>query len=151
MYQLGEDQMKGKRFLAIGLAVLLTAITVSAVLAGLTWCSSDPVFQVNGKELNVLVELAPAEVKSELSTDNPVKVVLQVPAESDASLVGFAGEFAEDVEIREGSNPGSFQVWLKAPHLRDLDRIRVTVTSGGVVLATDETQGRSLHVRGTLP
>jgi hypothetical protein len=143
--------MKRRRFLAIGLAVLLTVITVSAVLAGLTWCSSDPVFRINGEKVSVQADLAPANVKDLISEDNPVVLVIRVPNGTDADLVRMSGDYPEEVEIQYGGAPGYFDVFVRAPHLDALEGMRVTVKLGGKVLAADKTRGFNLHVRARLP
>lgn len=93
-----------KRFtLAMILALLAIIVLIVPASAGRLWCSSDPIFMIDGQQVSVWVS-SYGEMTS--SATGPVKVILTVPSDVEARLLatdrGFG--YGYDVEIVYSGN-----------------------------------------------
>ncbi len=125
--------------------IVLVALSLFAapVLASLQFCSSDPVFNVGGHEVNVLVELAPYEVKDQIHPYNPVVTVLMAPMGTNPEVISVSGDFPEW--------PMAFEWWyskvgifVHIPHVQSFQMMRITVFVDGVQVKQVETTRRNI-------
>lgn len=132
---------------------LLTSVVWGASLAfaGILWCSTDPVFEINGEEVNVIIELAPFEIKDQITDENPVAVTLTVPNGVEAELVSSSGDFPKEVTIIQKGKASKIRVGVDVPNLPDLERVRVTVENKGEILASQENGGPHVTVNFPIP
>jgi hypothetical protein len=93
--------MKNKKRIS-ALCLMLLAFAIwggSTALAGWLFDSSCPVFEINGEEISVIVELAPLGIAEQITQENPVQVTLIVPEGVEAELKEVSGDFPEEVTI----------------------------------------------------
>lgn len=130
--------------------LLLMILAAPALPASARWnyCSSDPIFEVDGRQVNVVVELAPYEIKGSITSDNPVRTVLTAPEDTDPRLVEVKGDFAEAVEVRE-TDRNKIRIDVEVPQVPGLEHLRVTVYVDGQLERVVSTGANSAHV--TLP
>jgi len=129
------------------LSVLLVVVVVFAIFAGPAaagpesrpaFCSSDPIFDMDGHTVNVVVELAPYQIKYQITAHKPVGTVLTHPKKLVARLICVGGDFPEEVKIKE-SGGDEAAVSVRVPKLDGFEALRVTVYIDGVLVAQDET------------
>jgi len=113
------------------------------VLAGLQFCFSDPIFNVGGHEVNVLVELAPYEVKDQIHPYHPVTTVLLAPFGTNPEVVAVNGEFPEWAMAFEWWRP-KVGILVHVPHVRGFQMMRVTVFVDGVQVKQVQTSRRNV-------
>jgi len=143
---------EGKKWCArVFCLVLLVSVIwgVSPAFASWHWCSSDPVFEINGETVAVIIELAPYEVKDQITEENPVQVTLTVPNGVEAELESLGGDFPEEVTIIHRGNGTKIKVHVDAPILPE--RMRVTVECEGQILASGENGGPHVTVSTPIP
>jgi len=146
--------MKNKKRIG-ALCLMLLAFAIwggSTALAAWLFCSSDPVFEINGEERNVIIELAPPEIKTQITEENPVKVTLIVPEGVEAELKELSGDLPVEVTIIQEGNGSKIRVDVDVPNLPDLERMRVTVEDEeGEILAQVENGGPHVTVKFPIP
>jgi hypothetical protein len=142
-----------KRIGALCLMLLASAIWGgSTVFAIRIWCSGDPVFEINGEERSITIELAPYDIGEQITEEDPVQVTLIVPEGVEAELKELGGDFPEEVTIIRMSNSSKIRVDVDVPNLPDLERIRVTVEDEeGEILAQLENGGPHVTVKFPIP
>jgi len=130
--------------------VVLVALSLftAPVLAGLQFCISDPVFDVGGHEVSVLIELAPYQVKDQIHPYHPVTTILLAPFGTDPQVVEVSGDFPEWAMAFEWGRP-KLGILVYVPHVRDFQMMRVTVFVDGVQVKQVQTTRR--HVAFTVP
>lgn len=122
---------------------LIVLFAVLAVPASARWefCSTDPIFDVGGKQVSVLVELAPYELKDEITEENPVYTVLAAPRGTNPRVIEVSGDFPEKAIAREWNRP-LVGVVVRVPPLDDFQRLRVTVSVDGRVVRQVDSSAR---------
>ena len=134
---------------------LLTLVLLVSVLLGafafpanaaLRYCATDPVFNVGGHEVSVLIELAPYEVGAQIKPWNPVVTVLFAPRGTNPYLEELVGnEFPELAYAYEWWRQ-DVGVFVRVPHVRGFQQMRVTVFVDGVQVKQVETRSRHLFL-----
>ncbi len=124
-------------------AVLLGAF-VFPVSAGVRFCSTDPVFNVGGHEVNVVVQLAPYEVKDEIMPWNPVVTALLAPLGTNPYVEGIFGDFPEWAFAWEWFNMHKVGVFVRVPYVPGYQQMRVTVFVDGVQVKQVDTTSHML-------
>lgn len=101
---------------------------------------------------NVIIELAPYDIKEQIAEENPVEVTLIVPKGVEAELKEVSGEFPQEVTIVQKSKSSEIRVKVDVPKLRDLERMSVTVEDkGGEILVQLEKSGHHATVTFLIP
>ena len=137
---------------------LLTLVLLVTVLLGafafpsnaaLRYCSQDPIFNVGGHEVSVLIELAPYDVGAKIKPWNPVVTVLWAPRGTNPYVQAIVGNgFPERAYAREWGRQ-DVGVFVRVPHVRGFEQMRVTISVDGVEVKQVETTSRHLFV--TIP
>ncbi len=136
-----------RKLLSVAL-VLMVVLGVFAfpVNAGLRFCSNDPIFDVDGHEVSVLIELAPYEVKDAISPEKPVVTVLYAPKGTDPKVVSVFGDFPEYAEAREWGRDDKLGIRIKVPKVEGYEMMRVTVFIDGEEVAQKMTEKRNMFL-----
>jgi len=138
--------MKSARlFSAFVIFLVMLAAFVSPVEAGKTYCSGDPVFDVGGREVNVLIELAPFELKDVISEDDPVRTLLWAPEGTDPEVVRIEGQFPEEAEAEEHDDD-TLKIRVEVPDVEGFDSMRVTVYVDGQLMRRRVTHDRTVEL-----
>ena len=146
--------MKNRKWLTGVLCLVLLASVIwggSPTFAAWQWCSSDPVFEINGETVEVIIDLAPYEIKDQITDENPVRVTLTVPNGVEAELKSVSGDFPEEVTIIQRGEGSKMKMDVDVPNLPDLERVRVTVVSEGQILASGENGAPHVTVNAPIP
>ncbi|NPA91050.1 MAG: hypothetical protein GXO55_06340 [Chloroflexi bacterium] len=124
-------------------AVLLGAFAFP-VNASVRYCSTDPIFNVGGHEVSVVVELAPYEVKDEIMPWNPVVTLLLAPRGTNPYVEDVVGEFPEWAFAWEWHRAHKAGVFVHVPYVPSYEQMRVTVFVDGVQVKQVETTSNYL-------
>jgi hypothetical protein len=124
---------------SVAMIVLCAAPVAADTMGRPAFCSSDPIFDVDGHAVNVVVELSPYKVKDQITENRPVRTVLAHPEGTAARLVWVGGDFPEVARTREGSRENEAGVSVQVPHVKGLEAVRVTVYIDGALVAQVET------------
>ncbi len=115
--------------LALVLALLLGG---TVAYAAFHWCPDDPVFSIDGKEVNVLIELGVGEGQDPADiVTGPVHIKLYVPKGVDAGIIGPGDGFGHGEKIKiihKGNLDDEIKVKVRVP-TRERYPLRVTVTT----------------------
>ncbi len=130
------------------LVVSLGVFTLFALPVGArrVFCAADPLFDVDGHEVKVVVELAPPGVARAISGLDPVVTLLVHPKGTQARLIWDGGDFPERVEIKEGDKEDRGHIWVKVPDVPAFKALRVTVYKDGELVAQKETGSRRVRL-----
>jgi len=126
------------------LVVLLSALAFP-VSARLEFCSTDPIYNVDGREVSVVIDLAPYELKDQITWDNPVVTVLSAPRGTNPYVVSVTGDFPEVALAREWK-PRVVGIAVRVPRLEDFQMMRVTVYVDGQMVRQVQTGHRFAFV-----
>lgn len=132
--------MRRRRSLRIAvLLALLFAVTAGAVYAAFEWCAGDPVLNVGGETLYIVVEF-PKEVWPRIDAEHPILVRVEVPRH----LFDRTSRDDDDshflVNIRPGGNHKKIKVSVVAPEFEELDEYGVRVTVKIPALGFEQTK-----------
>jgi hypothetical protein len=132
------------RKLAAVLSVLiLFAFLVVPAQAGVRFCSSDPIFDVGGKVVSVVIDLAPDTLSGLIAPGNPVQVLLLAPAGTQPRLVSIAGEFPEAAVARERRDRAPHMlISVAVPPLEGFEALRVSVYVNGHLVRQRQVSAR---------
>ena len=132
---------------ALLLVVVVLGMTATPVFARRSWCWSDPVFAVDGDEINVVVELAPYEAGSEIGQKEPVKVELKSPKDTNPQVVLVYGAFPEEANARMHAKKDEVHIQVKIPKkAQSFEALRVSVYKNGALVARRETDRRNIKI-----
>jgi len=133
--------------------LLLLAVMVVPAYADEIWCSTDPIFLVNGEIVEVLTEFSPADVASQITEDNPAYVRLRVPRYAEAQLRSVSGDFPEVVEIVKRGFLPLMRITVRSPQLEGADAMRVIVNipSYGLTIVRLAPPNRTIRIWAPLP
>lgn len=134
-----------RRLRVASVFLVLMAVLVLPVQAGLRFCSADPIFVVGDEEVDVTVEIAfPPGLLAQITQRDPVKVYLKSPKGTDPWVKAIFGEFTEEAFASEHrkKNENSVDIVVKVPKRLTNHpeyRLRVTVHRGNYLVAQKET------------
>jgi hypothetical protein len=118
----------------IALLVAVAMLPMPVGAAGLkrpAFCSSDPIYMVDGQKVSVLIELAPLELASGITPDSPVVVHLEAPRGTDPVLWRATGSFPEVATASERGNPHKIKVSVTVPKSAgNFELMIITIVSG---------------------
>ncbi len=129
--------------------VVLVALSLFAapVLAGIQFCISDPVFNVGGHRVDVVIELAPYEVKDQIKPWNPVVTLLLAPMGTNPEVVSVSGDFPEWAWAFEWGRPHKVGIFVRVPHVQGFQQMRVTVFVDGTQVKQVVTSRRHAVIK----
>lgn len=127
------------RKLSLVLVALVLFLTFAMpVGARKSYCSADPVFEVSGRQVKVVVELAPYEIKDSITRNNAVQVVLTAPLGTNPQVVDVFGEFPEMAAVQE-DDQNKVSVNVRVPQVEGFEGLRVTVYVDGAEVRQHQT------------
>jgi len=132
------------RKLTVVLSVLvLLALFAVPVQAGVRFCSSDPIFNVDGKTVSVIIDLAPHTLSHVITPHDPVHVVLLAPAGTHPRVVSTEGEFPEVAEAFERRDQRSqMLIGVAVPAVEGFEALRVSVYVDGELVRQKQVNER---------
>jgi len=130
-----------KPIYALLLVVMVLGFTAGPALARRAWCVGDPVFDIDGVEIAVVVELAPYEVAAEVTADDPVECELKSIKDSNPMLKAIFGNFHEMAKVKVHGKKDEIHIKVKVPKkAKSFEAMRVSVFCNGVLVAQQETE-----------
>ncbi len=128
------------------LVVVLLGAFVLPTSASVRYCSTcDPVFNVGGHEVSVVVGIAPYDqVKDEIMPWDPVVTVLFAPPGTNP----YVEEVTDDIPMLafawEWFNPQRVGIFVRVPHVPSYEGMQITVFVDGVQVKQVETTSHTV-------
>jgi len=134
--------------LVLLVAVLLGAFAIPAN-ASLRFCSTcdpDPIFNVGGHQVSVLIQLSLDDSPENVSALPPVLTVLFAPRGTDPYVQAILGAFPERAFAFEWWRH-DVGIFVRVPALTGFEAMRVTVSVDGRQVRQVETRSRFMFLR----
>lgn len=132
------------------LAVILVSLALVAIVlptpsyAGLEFCSTDPIFKVDGKTVRVLVNLAPASLR-QADWPEPIEVELTAPEGTNPRVVATPGPLPVKASAEE-EDQGYVKVEIEVPEVDGYQEMQVVVVVNGRQVASGTTTDREIEL-----
>lgn len=132
-------------FLAVVVVFALLAVFVPPqAYAGLEFCSTDPIFKVDGKTVRVVVNIAPGSLLH-ATWPEPIEVKLTAPKGTHPRVVATPGPLPVTASAKE-KGKHAVKVKVEIPEVEGYQGMEVRVFVGGEQVAYGTTTDDELEV-----
>ncbi len=131
-------------FWTLVVLALVFSLFPSASWAGLEFCSTDPIFQVDGQTVRVVVNLAPGSLLF-ADWEEPVEVTLTAPEGTHPRVLATTGPIPEVAFVEEEGDQ-EVVIEVEVPDVEGYQFMEVHVFVNGQEVATASTSEREVTV-----
>lgn len=143
----GVGNMMRKLSFVLGVLMMMALVPLSA-RARVAFCSSDPIYDVGGHQIQVVVELSPEETVYEITPNNPLRVHLTAPEGTNPKVMWVEEEPPQVATASEQEGLAKVIVTVTVPADAVSHRFtRVSIYKDGEFVCQKRSPHREMSVR----